>query len=43
MRIKQYRSNPKACIYFYDKRFYRGIMLKGIMEVIEDINIKKEI
>ncbi|MDR1301087.1 MAG: pyridoxamine 5'-phosphate oxidase family protein, partial [Treponema sp.] len=20
MRIKQYKNNPKACIYFYDKR-----------------------
>ena len=43
MRIKQYRSNPKACVYFCDKRFFRGVMLKGIMEVIEDIETKKEI
>ncbi|MDR1575530.1 MAG: pyridoxamine 5'-phosphate oxidase family protein, partial [Treponema sp.] len=25
MRIKQYRNNQKACIYFYDKRFFRGV------------------
>jgi len=43
MRIKQYRNNPKACIYFYDKRFFRGVMLKGIMEVVDDIEVKKEI
>jgi len=43
MRIKQYRDNPKACIYFYDKRFFRGVMLKGIMEVLDDKKIKKEI
>jgi general stress protein 26 len=36
MRVQQYRKNPKACIYFYDKRFYRGVMLKGTMEVLED-------
>ncbi|MDR0295134.1 MAG: pyridoxamine 5'-phosphate oxidase family protein [Prevotellaceae bacterium] len=42
-RIAQYRKNPKACIYFCDNRFFRGVMLKGTMEVIEDINIKKEI
>jgi len=24
MRIKHYRKNPKACIYFFDKRFFRG-------------------
>jgi general stress protein 26 len=43
MRIKQYKNNAKACIYFYDKRFFRGVMLKGTMEVLEDKNIKKEI
>ena len=43
MKIKQYRDNPKACIYFCDKRFFRGVMLKGTMEVVEDIEVKKEI
>jgi len=43
IRIKQYRNNPKACIYFYDKRFFRGVMLKGTMEVVEDKGIKAEI
>jgi general stress protein 26 len=43
MRIKQYRNNPKACIYFCDKRFYRGVMLKGTMEVLDNPEIKKEI
>jgi len=42
MRIKQYRDNPKACIYFYDKRFFRGVMLKGTMEVFDDKKVKKE-
>jgi general stress protein 26 len=43
MRIKQYRNNPKACVYFYDQRFFRGVMLKGTMKVLEDKKIKKEI
>ena len=43
IRIKQYRENPKACIYFYDKRFFRGVMLKGRMDVLEDAKIKKEL
>jgi general stress protein 26 len=43
MRIKQYKNNPKACIYFYDKRFFRGVMLKGKMEVVDDKKIKREI
>lgn len=41
MRISQYTNNPKACIYFCDKRFFRGVMLKGIMEVLKD-NASKE-
>ena len=41
MRVKQYSENPKACIYFYDKRFFKGIMLKGNMEVLQD-EISKE-
>ncbi|PJJ28374.1 general stress protein 26 [[Clostridium] celerecrescens 18A] len=43
MRVKQFRSNPKACIYFCDKRFFRGVMLKGIMEVLEDTASKEMI
>ena len=43
MRIKQYRENPRACIYFYDRRFFRGAMLKGTMEVMDDEEIKKEL
>ncbi|MCJ7848523.1 MAG: pyridoxamine 5'-phosphate oxidase family protein [Blautia sp.] len=36
MRVQQYRKNPKACLYFCDKRFFKGVMLTGIMEVLED-------
>lgn len=36
MRVAQYRVNPKACIYFCDRRFFRGVMLQGAMEVLED-------
>ena len=41
MRVAQYRENPKACIYFFDKRFFKGVMLKGRMEVLED-SVSKE-
>jgi general stress protein 26 len=40
MRAKQYSDNPKACLYFYDKRYFRGVMLKGTMEVLHDKNSK---
>ncbi|KPU45262.1 hypothetical protein OXPF_11540 [Oxobacter pfennigii] len=45
MRAAQYRSNPKASIYFYHKGVikYEGVMLIGIMEVLEDESIKKEL
>ena len=43
MRIKQYRNNPKACIYFYDKRFFRGVMLNGMMNVVDYKDIKEEL
>ncbi len=36
MRVRQYRDRPQACIYFCDRRFFRGVMLTGTMEVLED-------
>ncbi len=42
-RVAQYRENPKACIYFCDKRFFRGVMLKGTAEVLEDDATKEMI
>ena len=41
MRVKQYSENPKACIYFFDKRFFRGVMLKGTMKVLQDSKTKR--
>ena len=41
MRVAQYRTNPKACIYFCDRRFFRGVMLKGTMEVLADAASKE--
>ncbi|MEA4849181.1 MAG: pyridoxamine 5'-phosphate oxidase family protein [Clostridiaceae bacterium] len=45
MRVTQYRKNPKASIYFFNKgRFrYEGVMLIGVIEVLEDEQTKKEI
>lgn len=43
MRVEQYRKNDKACIYFCDKRFFRGVMLIGKMEVLEDAVSKEMI
>jgi general stress protein 26 len=43
MRVGQYIGNPKACIYFFDKRFFKGVMLRGVMEVLKDSASKKMI
>lgn len=43
MRVSQYRKNPNASIYFCDKRFFRGVMLTGTMEVLEDEDTKQMI
>ena len=40
-RVAQYREDPKASIYFCDQRFFRGVMLKGRMEVLEDAASKE--
>lgn len=36
MRVSQYLKNDRACIYFCDSRFFRGVMLRGTMEVLTD-------
>lgn len=36
LKVQTFKNNPKACLYFVDKRFYRGVMLKGNIEVLED-------
>ena len=45
MRVRQYKANPKACIYFYHKGLikYTGVMLEGKMEVLTDQNTKEMI
>ena len=45
MRVRQYRSDPNACIYFYRKGLirYTGVMLKGTMEVLTDRETKEMI
>jgi general stress protein 26 len=41
MRVRQYRENPKACLYFFEARFFRAVMLKGKMEVLQDPSTKE--
>ena len=41
--MKFFRENPKASIYFVDKRFFRGVSLIGTVEVLEDQESKRQI
>ena len=43
MRVSQYKENPKASVYFCDKRLFIGVMLTGTMEVLEDSDSKEMI
>lgn len=45
MRVRQYRENPKASIYFYRKGIvrYTGVLLTGKMEVLTDQDVKNRI
>ena len=40
-RVAQYRVDPRASIYFVDKRLFTGVMLLGTMEVLEDAASKE--
>ena len=36
-KVRHYRANPKACVYFYEKdRNFQGAEIKGTMEVCTD-------
>lgn len=39
--VEQFRKNPNSCVYFFSPFFYKGVLLKGKMEIVEDIETKK--
>lgn len=42
-KVQFFRENPKASIYFVDKRFFRGASLSGYVEVLETKEAKERI
>ena len=40
-RVAQWKENPNACVSFYGRPIYRGVMLSGKMEIINDMETKK--
>ncbi len=43
LKVQSFKNNRKSCLYFCDKRFYRGVMLKGTIEVLEDQESKNKL
>ena len=42
-KVAALRNNPKASIYFVDRRFFRGVSLAGVAEILEDTATKERI
>ena len=43
IRVAQYKANSKASIYFCDEKGFRGLALRGTMEVLTDVESKQKI
>ena len=41
VRVAQWKKNPAACVYFYGRPVYQGVMLTGTIEIINDMETKK--
>ena len=41
LRVSQFLRESRSCLYFCDARFFKGIMLKGRVEVLTD-HVSKE-
>lgn len=41
IKVQNYRENPKACLYFCDRRFVRGVTLFGTVQVLQDNDAKQ--
>ena len=42
-KVKSFRRNNKAGVYFMDRRFFRGVSLSGTVEVLETAEAKMRI
>ncbi len=42
-KVKYFRKNNKASLYFMDKRYFRGVSLVGTIEVLETAEAKEMI
>lgn len=42
-KVNCFKRNANACVYFVDKRFYRGVCLTGTAEVLETDEAKQRL
>lgn len=40
-KVNRLRGNPKACVYYSKPDEWRGLMMAGSLDVVEDADIKK--
>lgn len=43
MRVSHFLKDSRSCVYFCDRHFFRGVMLKGTMKVLTDNESKEMI
>ena len=40
-RVQQLRKDNRACVYYVDENLFKGLMLIGTIEILQDIESKK--
>lgn len=40
-RVQQLRKDNRACVYYVDEKNFKGLMLVGTVEILQDIESKK--
>ena len=40
-RVQQLRKDNRACVYYVDENLFKGLMLIGTIEILQDIEYKK--
>jgi general stress protein 26 len=42
-RVQQLRKDNRACVYYVDEKNFKGLMLVGTIEILQDIESKKKL
>ena len=42
-KTEHIKNNPKICVYFCDPEDFKGVMLGGEVEVIDDMEVKRKV